>query len=112
MHPENPFYQPPKGETSGLPHDPSKGFVIPRPIGWIRATSEDGQDDLAPYSQITNVDFGPPAILSDAPGSACVNDVMLIVDRLTGHQSMYKHKSQDSVNNAKETGEFVWNIAM
>ncbi len=57
------FYQPPKGETSGLSHDPFKSFVIPRPIGWISTTSRDGRDNLAPFSQFTNVSFDPPTIL-------------------------------------------------
>lgn len=58
------FYRPLKGETSGLPHDPFKSFVIPRPIGWISTTSRDGKDNLAPFSQFTNVSFDPPTILS------------------------------------------------
>ncbi|QSZ31896.1 hypothetical protein DSL72_001465 [Monilinia vaccinii-corymbosi] len=28
-----------------------------------------------------------------------------------GHQSIYKRDSKDTVNNAKDTGEFVWNMA-
>ncbi|KAF7944618.1 uncharacterized protein EAE97_005251 [Botrytis byssoidea] len=87
------FYQPPKGENSGLPHDPFKSFVIPRPIGWISTTSQSGQDNLAPYSQFNNVSFDPPTIMFIA------------------HQSVYKQRSKDSVNNAKDTGEFVWNMA-
>lgn len=57
------FYQPPKGEKSGLPHDPFKSFVIPRPIGWISTKSRDGKDNLAPFSQFTNVSFDPPTIM-------------------------------------------------
>lgn len=57
------FYRPMKGETSGLPHDPFKSFVIPRPIGWISTTSQDGKDNLAPFSQFMNVSFDPPTIL-------------------------------------------------
>jgi flavin reductase (DIM6/NTAB) family NADH-FMN oxidoreductase RutF len=60
---ENLFYQPPLGEKSGLPHDPFKSFVIPRPIGWISTTSRDGVDNLAPFSQFNNVSFDPPTIL-------------------------------------------------
>lgn len=60
---EDLFYQPPKGEKSGLPYDPFKSFVIPRPIGWISTRSKDGVDNLAPYSQFTNVSFDPPTIL-------------------------------------------------
>jgi len=60
---EDLFYQPLKGEKSGLPHDPSKNFVIPRPIGWISTTDKNGKDNLAPFSQFTNVSFDPPTIL-------------------------------------------------
>ncbi|KAJ4855441.1 flavin reductase like domain-containing protein [Trichoderma breve] len=87
------FYEPPKGEKSGLPHDPFKSFVIPRPIGWISTTSSNGQDNLAPFSQFTNVSFDPPTIM------------------FVGHQSVYKRESKDSVVNARQTGEFVWNMA-
>jgi flavin reductase (DIM6/NTAB) family NADH-FMN oxidoreductase RutF len=87
------FYEPPKGEKSGLPHDPFKSFVIPRPIGWISTTSVDGLDNLGPFSQFNNVSFDPPTIM------------------FVGHQSVYKRRSKDSVVNARETGEFVWNMA-
>jgi hypothetical protein len=87
------FYEPPKGEKSGLPHDPFKSFVIPRPIGWISTTSVDGIDNLGPFSQFNNVSFDPPTIM------------------FVGHQSVYKRRSKDSVVNARETGEFVWNMA-
>jgi flavin reductase (DIM6/NTAB) family NADH-FMN oxidoreductase RutF len=90
---ENIFYQPPLGESSGLPHDPFKSFVIPRPIGWISTKSRDGQDNLGPFSQFTNVSFDPPTIL------------------FVGHQSLYKQRSKDTVMNCIETNEFVWNMA-
>ena len=90
---KNLFYQPPLGETSGLPHDPFKSFVIPRPIGWISTKSHDGQDNLGPFSQFTNVSFDPPTIL------------------FVGHQSLYKQSSKDTVMNCIETNEFVWNMA-
>jgi flavin reductase (DIM6/NTAB) family NADH-FMN oxidoreductase RutF len=57
------FYQPLKGEVSGLPHDPFKSFCIPRPIGWISTTSKDGKNNLAPFSQFQNVSYDPPTIL-------------------------------------------------
>lgn len=87
------FYEPAKGEKSGLPHDPFKSFVIPRPIGWISTTSKDGIDNLGPFSQFNNVSFDPPTIM------------------FVGHQSVYKRRSKDSVVNAREMGEFVWNMA-
>ena len=34
----------------GLPHDPIKAIIAPRPIGWISAMSSDGAVNLSPYS--------------------------------------------------------------
>jgi flavin reductase (DIM6/NTAB) family NADH-FMN oxidoreductase RutF len=34
----------------GLPHDPFKAIVAPRPIGWIGSRSSSGVYNLAPYS--------------------------------------------------------------
>lgn len=34
-----------------------------RPIRWISATDKGGQDNLAPFSQFTDVSFDPPTIL-------------------------------------------------
>ena len=42
------FYEPEKGH--GLPHDPFKAIVAPRPIGWISTIGRDGALNLAPYS--------------------------------------------------------------
>ncbi|MEL6948058.1 MAG: flavin reductase family protein, partial [Pseudomonadota bacterium] len=37
-------------EPHGLPHDPFKALVAPRPIGWISTLSKAGVPNLAPYS--------------------------------------------------------------
>ena len=85
------FYQP--GLTShGLPFDPFKSCVIPRPIGWISTVNEFGQHNLAPYSQFQNVTFDPPIVMFSANQDT------------TGNQ-------KDSARNAERTGEFVWNMA-
>jgi flavin reductase (DIM6/NTAB) family NADH-FMN oxidoreductase RutF len=42
------FYEPSKGH--GLPHDPFKAIVAPRPIGWISTVNGKGEANLAPYS--------------------------------------------------------------
>ena len=42
------FYEPKNGH--GLPHDPFKAIVSPRPIGWISTISRTGEVNLAPYS--------------------------------------------------------------
>lgn len=85
------YYEP--GQTPhGLPHDPFKSCVIPRPIGWISTVDAQGNDNLAPYSQFQNVTFDPPIVMFSANQNT---------------QGMRK----DSVNNAEQTGQFVWNMA-
>ncbi|WP_205300331.1 flavin reductase family protein [Pantoea sp. Ap-967] len=85
------FYQP--GVTAhGLPHDPFKSCVVPRPIGWISTRSAEGIDNLAPYSQFTNVSFDPAMVM------------------FSSNQTTDGHR-KDSVVNAEQTGEFVWNMA-
>jgi len=85
------YYEP--GVTPhGLPHDPFKSCVIPRPIGWISTVDRQGRHNLAPFSQFQNVTFDPPIVMFSAnQNSAGVR--------------------KDSVRNAEETGEFVWNMA-
>ena len=80
------FYEPLK-RNHGLPHDPFKAIVAPRPIGWITTMSGKGGINLAPYSYFNGVSSRPPVVMFSSEG----------------------HK--DSVTNAKETGEFVCNLA-
>lgn len=85
------YYEP--GITPhGLPHDPFKSCVIPRPIGWISTLNEQGTPNLAPFSQFQNVTFDPPIVMFSANQDT------------TGGR-------KDSVRNAEQTGEFVWNMA-
>lgn len=85
------YYEP--GITPhSLPHDPFKSCVVPRPIGWISTVDSQGRHNLAPYSQFQNVTFNPPIVMFSA-------------NQNTGGQR------KDSVRNAEETGEFVWNMA-
>jgi flavin reductase (DIM6/NTAB) family NADH-FMN oxidoreductase RutF len=85
------YYEP--GVTPhGLPHDPFKSCVIPRPIGWISTLDSKGRHNLAPYSQFQNIGFDPPIVMFSAN------------QKTTGER-------KDSVRNALETGEFVWNMA-
>lgn len=71
----------------GLPHDPFKAIIAPRPIGWIASKSLNGVMNLAPYSFFNAFNNTPPII-----GFASVG---------------YK----DSVKNIEETGEFCWSMA-
>ncbi len=85
------YYEP--GVTShGLPFDPFKSCVVPRPIGWISTVDAQGRHNLAPYSQFQNVTFNPPIVMFSANQDT------------TGNR-------KDSVHNAEQTGEFVWNMA-
>ncbi|WP_372659881.1 flavin reductase family protein [Hydrogenophaga sp.] len=85
------YYEP--GKTPhGLPHDPFKSCVVPRPIGWISTVDAQGRHNLAPYSQFQNVTFDPPIVMFSA-------------NQDTGGQR------KDSVQNAEQSGEFVWNMA-
>ena len=85
------YYQP--GKTHhGLRYDPFKSCVIPRPIGWISTISRDGIHNLAPYSQFQMLAFDPPYVMFSA-----------------GQNSQGKRK--DTVVNAEQTGQFVWNMA-
>jgi flavin reductase (DIM6/NTAB) family NADH-FMN oxidoreductase RutF len=86
------MYYEPGRQPHGLPYDPFKSCVVPRPIGWISTTSEAGIDNLAPYSQFQNVSFDPPTVMF------CANQ--------NG-----KGRRKDTVVNVEHSGEFVWNMA-
>ena len=79
------YYEPAKGH--GLPHNPFNAIVGPRPIGWISTRSVNGGFNLAPYSFFNAFAYTPPII-----GFASTGE-------------------KDSLRNAQETGEFVWNLA-
>jgi flavin reductase (DIM6/NTAB) family NADH-FMN oxidoreductase RutF len=80
------FYETEKN-NHGLPHNPFKAIVSPRPIGWISSLDKDGHANLAPYSFFNCVSDRPPIVLFSSSG--------------------YK----DSVANVDATGEFVCNMA-
>ncbi|KAL4732952.1 hypothetical protein BDV11DRAFT_210589 [Aspergillus similis] len=87
------FYKP--GVTDhGLPHDPFKACVIPRPIGWISTKSPgpSGSTNLAPYSQFNNLTFDPPYVM------------------FSSNQTPTNER-KDTVRNVESTGQFVWNLA-
>jgi flavin reductase (DIM6/NTAB) family NADH-FMN oxidoreductase RutF len=79
------FYEPAAGH--GLPHDPFKAIVAPRPIGWVSTLSAAGVPNLAPYSFFNAIGEQPPMIAFSSSGP------------------------KDSLVNVEATGEFVWNMA-
>ena len=52
-----------ESNAHGLPHDPFKAIVSPRPIGWIGSKSRDGALNLAPYSFFNAVSSDPPVVM-------------------------------------------------
>ena len=80
------FYEPAK-RNHGLPHNPLKAIVTPRPIGWISSLTVDGTANLAPYSFFNLVSENPDIVAFSSDG--------------------HKH----SVTNIAATGEFVCNLA-
>lgn len=78
------FYEPSKGH--GLPHDPFKALVAPRPIGWISTLNAKGERNLAPYSYFNAFSTRPHLVWFSSEGE------------------------KDSATFARETGEFVANL--
>ena len=78
------YYEPSKGH--GLPHDPFKALVSPRPIGWISTVGRNGALNLAPYSFFNALSGKPPLVWFSSEGE------------------------KDSATFAGETREFVANI--
>ena len=52
----------------GLPHDPLKAIVAPRPIGWISTYADDGTANLAPYSFFNLVSDDPKIVMFASVG--------------------------------------------
>ncbi len=78
------FYEPSQGHR--LAHDPFKAIVAPRPIGWISTVDLEGRVNLAPYSFFNAFGSRPPII------------------------GFSNEKLSDSLRNAEQTGEFVFNL--
>lgn len=81
------FYEVGTHRAAGLPHDPLKAIVAPRPIGWISTLDAKGRPNLAPYSFFNMVQTSPPFVVFGSDG--------------------WKHTAA----NAIATGEFVVNLA-
>ncbi|MEP1442853.1 MAG: flavin reductase family protein [Hyphomicrobiales bacterium] len=79
------FYEPRKG-NHGLPRDPFKSLVAPRPIGWIGSFAGDRTPNLAPYSFFNMVSGNPPIVYFSSEGR------------------------KDSINNVDETRAFSCNM--
>ena len=85
------FYRPADGH--GLPRDPFKAIVTPRPIGWISSLDREGRANLAPYSFFNACGDAPP----------------LVMFAQSGRKSR-PEPVKDSITNIRATGEFACNI--
>ncbi len=52
----------------GLPHDPFKAIVAPRPIGWISTRTAEGETNLAPYSFFSAISDRPKLVMFASSG--------------------------------------------
>ena len=80
------FYETSKNDH-GLPYNPFKAIVAPRPVGWITSMSARGEINLAPYSFFNGIASHPPMVMFSSEGR------------------------KDSVTFIAETKEFVCNLA-
>ncbi len=85
------FYRP-RNNDHGLPYNPLKACVVPRPIGWISTVNIEGAVNLAPFSFFNMLSYNPPYVLFSS-----------------GMHQDSAHK--DTVVNIEQTGEFVYNMA-
>jgi flavin reductase (DIM6/NTAB) family NADH-FMN oxidoreductase RutF len=81
------FFEPKQRDRSLMPHDPFKGMIVPRPIGWISTMSRSGETNLAPYSYFNAFCSWPQIVGFSSEGE------------------------KDSQAFALERGEFVWSMA-
>lgn len=57
-----------RDNAHGLPHDPFKAIVSPRPIGWIGTRGSDGSVNLAPYSYFNAISDHPKLVMFASSG--------------------------------------------
>lgn len=86
------FYETAKN-NHGLPRNPFKACVMPRPIGWITSQDSQGKLNLAPYSYFNAVSDIPPMVMFS-----------------TGNK-LADGREKDTLSNVETTKEFVVNIA-
>lgn len=86
------FYRP-GTDDHGLPHNPFKAIVSPRPIGWISTLDEQGRANLAPYSFFNAVGDSPPMVVFSTSGRKADGN-----------------GEKDSLANIRKTKQFCVNI--
>ena len=86
------FYETEKN-NHGLPHNPFKSLIVPRPIGWISSQDENGNVNLAPYSYFNALCDNPPMVMFSTTNSRSEGVI------------------KDTLHNVETQGEFVVSMA-
>ena len=86
------FYRP-GIDDHGLPHNPFKAMISPRPIAWISTANPDNSGNLAPYSFFNAFSDAPPMLAYGTSGRKIGID-----------------EDKDTLSNIHRTGEFVVNL--
>jgi len=81
------MHYPTSGRAPGLPFDPFKALVAPRPVGWVATVDAQGQPNLAPYSFFNAISDRPPMLMFSSGGT------------------------KDTLRNILATGEFTCSMA-
>jgi flavin reductase (DIM6/NTAB) family NADH-FMN oxidoreductase RutF len=81
------FFNAGQHRQAGLPHNPFKAIMAPRPIGWISSMSKAGEVNLAPYSFFNALQSNPDLVMFSSDGK------------------------KDAISFVEETGEFVCSLA-
>ena len=84
------FYDTRKNDH-GLPHNPFKAIVTPRPIGWITSMSAKGEINLAPYSFFNGITDKPPIVMFSSEGA---KDSVAFAEEITS-PILILHSRQD-----------------
>ena len=84
------FYK--SSEHHGLPHNPFKSCVVPRPIAWVSTVHPNGTPNLAPFSFFNALADDPPM-------------VMIAFNGYHAHGG-----EKDTLFNIKASGEFLVNM--
>jgi flavin reductase (DIM6/NTAB) family NADH-FMN oxidoreductase RutF len=85
---------------AGLPWNPFKALVAPRPIGWISTLTETGVVNLAPFSYFQAVADRPDVVMFSVESQL----------RTVDGQAVPTDERKDSELNAVASGEFVCNV--
>ena len=81
------FFEPHLRDKNVMRYDPFKALIAPRPVGWVSTMDKEGRVNLAPYSFFNAFSSDPPIVGFCSEGA------------------------KDSLTFAKDSGEFVWNMA-